>query len=198
MNDDRQGFFRRWSNRKSESRQGQVAAPESPRISEPRVSAEPRPASDAHGPQDGGMASTVPTLQEVEHLTPSSDFSDFVRQEVPAKVKNAALKKLFADPHFNVMDGLDVYIDDYSQPDPLAPSMLRQMASAKFLKLVDAPEDSPQTVQTGDAFADVLPRSTAPCPTSNPSPETLNHDHADLRLQPDPDAGPSGAGAPSA
>ena len=32
---------------------------------------------------------------------------------------NAAMKKLFTDPHFNVMDGLDIYIDDYRKPDPL-------------------------------------------------------------------------------
>ena len=38
---------------------------------------------------------------------------------------NAALKKLFSDPHFNVMDGLDTYIDDYGKPDPIPPSMLR-------------------------------------------------------------------------
>ena len=31
------------------------------------------------------------------------------------------MKKLFADPHYNVMDGLDVYIDDYSKPDPIPP-----------------------------------------------------------------------------
>lgn len=30
-------------------------------------------------------------------------------------VKRAALKKLFSDPRFNVMDGLDVDIDDYSK-----------------------------------------------------------------------------------
>jgi hypothetical protein len=40
---------------------------------------------------------------------------------VAPEVKNAAFKKLFADPHFNVMDGLDIYIDDYSKPDPLPP-----------------------------------------------------------------------------
>jgi hypothetical protein len=37
-------------------------------------------------------------------------------------VRNAALKKLFTDPHFNVMDGLDVYIDDYGKPDPCRPA----------------------------------------------------------------------------
>ena len=52
------------------------------------------------------------------------------------------MKKLFSDPHFNVMDGLDTYIDDYGKPDPIPPSMLRQMVQSKFLGLFDD-EDEP-------------------------------------------------------
>ena len=58
--------------------------------------------------------------------------------DVDREVKNAALKKLFGDPRFNVMDGLDVYIDDYSKADPLPRSIVRQLAQAVFLGLVDA------------------------------------------------------------
>ena len=43
-------------------------------------------------------------------------------------VKRAALRKLFTDPHFNVMDGLDIYIDDYSKPDPMPEGMLDKLA----------------------------------------------------------------------
>ena len=50
-------------------------------------------------------------------------------------MKNAALKKLFTDPHFNVMDGLDTYIDDYGKPDPLPAGMLRKMAQSQLLGL---------------------------------------------------------------
>ena len=46
-------------------------------------------------------------------------------RDVAPEVRNAAMKKLFADPQFNVMDRLDTYIDDYSLPDPLPASMLR-------------------------------------------------------------------------
>ena len=58
-------------------------------------------------------------------------------QGVAPEVKNAAMKKLFADPHFNEMDRMDIYIDDYSQPDPLPLAMLRQMNGAKFLNLFE-------------------------------------------------------------
>ena len=83
----------------------------------------------------------LPTLDDVQALTPASDFKPFMLQGVAPDVRNAAMKKLFADPHFNVMDRLDIYIDDYSQPDPLPAAMLRQMASAKILNLFDEEND---------------------------------------------------------
>ena len=46
-------------------------------------------------------------------------------------LRRAALQKLFSDPHFNVMDGLDTYIDDYSQPNPLPPAMLAGLRQAQ-------------------------------------------------------------------
>ncbi|HEX6019123.1 MAG TPA: DUF3306 domain-containing protein, partial [Burkholderiaceae bacterium] len=78
-----------------------------------------------------------PTLADVAALTRESDFSRFVAPGVDGEVRNAALKKLFADPRYNVMDGLDIYIDDYTKPDPLPRSMLRQMAQAAALGLLD-------------------------------------------------------------
>src|SRR6266571_4985805 len=47
----------------------------------------------------------------------ASEYKDFLRPGVDEKLRQSALKKLFHDPHFNVMDGLDTYIDDYSGPD---------------------------------------------------------------------------------
>ena len=78
------------------------------------------------------------SLDDVKSLTSQSNFAPFVARDVAPEVRNAAMKKLFTDPHYNVMDRLDTYIDDYSRPDPLPESMLRQMASAKFLKLFEA------------------------------------------------------------
>ena len=45
------------------------------------------------------------------------------------------MKKLFSDPHFNVMDGLDTYIDDYGKADPIPLSMLRRMNQSAVLGL---------------------------------------------------------------
>ncbi len=195
MNDSRpEGFLRRWSSRKSDARQGKAPLPEPVQV------APHEPASVPLAPQDQSAKHEtdtvpVPTLDDVGQLTPASDFSAFVSHQVPAAVKNAAMKKLFADPHFNVMDGLDVYIDDYSLPDPLSPATLSQMASAQFLNLVDAPqEDTPTTVVSGAADESVG-QSVAQYEVRRPSSESFDHDHADLRLQPDPTAGPEDTGS---
>jgi hypothetical protein len=74
----------------------------------------------------------LPTLEDAQALTSQSDFTPFVAARWRPRCATLAMKKLFADPHFNVMDGLDIYIDDYTQPDPLPAGMLRKMASARF------------------------------------------------------------------
>lgn len=77
-------------------------------------------------------------LPAVESLTPESDFSAFLHPKVDEKLRRAALKKLFSNPHFNVMDGLDVYIDDYGKPDPIPPDMLQRLN--QYINLVEGGE----------------------------------------------------------
>jgi hypothetical protein len=147
-----------------------------------------------------------PTLDEARALTPESDFRRFVQPEVTPEVRNAALRQLFTDPHFNVMDGLDIYIDDYGRPDPIPASMLRQMAQAKFLNLFDDEPESagagqhPSTpVLASDASHDLsLAESIAPAAAGDASnapkhPEPAPDEDPDLRLQPHDAAGPDGA-----
>ena len=156
------------------------------------ISGGPMPAAR---PDEAGGCEPLPTLADVARLTPESDFSRFVATGVQPDVKNAALKKLFADPRFNVMDGLDVYIDDYNAPDPLPSGMLRRMAQAKGLGLVtDAiePESAPLANPSRQDASDVTAGADAP-----PADRILAHEDADLRLQPHDDTGRAGA-APGA
>jgi hypothetical protein len=150
-----EGFLRRWARRKTEVREGRepapVAAPDVAPLVEidepqaiaawaaPQPPASPQPAPDAVRPQ--------PTMEDVATLDKDSDFSAFVARGVDQAVRRGALKKLFADPHFNVMDKLDVYIDDYNKPSPMSEAMLASLEHAKsvFMKMVeDEPEDVPQ------------------------------------------------------
>jgi hypothetical protein len=168
---DDDNFFSRWSRRKVAVKEGKPLVPEPPPTA---VRAEPVPAVRDPGPSPSTnseraqvQAPPPPTLDDVAQLTKESDFSRFVAPDVDPGVKNAAMKKLFAtDPHFNVMDGLDTYIDDYNQYEPIPKSMLRQMVSARALGMLD----------------DEL--------EEQPKPDNAAHDeNADLQLQPDDAAG---------
>ena len=177
------GFLSRWSQRKAQLRQGQpvaeaptpaVAAVEAVEavVAQPPASvAAPTPAT----PHDAakGPTATAPTLDDVALLTRDCDYSRFVATDVDGGVRNAALKKLFSDPHFNIMDGLDTYIDDYSLPDPLPPGMLRQMIQSEALGLF-------KTEPTAGAV---------PATTESQVPD----EDPDLRLQPNDATGPGGA-----
>ena len=205
-NDDTSaGFLSRWSRRKADVREGRpldeptlapsVAHPEvrSPQALTP--SSEGR--STASAEQKDGQVATpepAPTLADVQQLTPESDYTGFMARGVAPDVKNAAMKKLFTDPHFNVMDRLDIYIDDYSQPDPLPLAMLRQMTSAKTLNLFDDEnETSAQTTTSDEATTEQTKVVAQSAPAENNSNiEPTTHDHADLRLQPDPTSRPQG------
>ena len=69
-----------------------------------------------------------------------SEYKDFLRPDVDPATRSAALRKLFGDPHFNQMDGLDTYIDDYSKEDPIPPAMLRALNQARTLGLFEKEE----------------------------------------------------------
>ncbi|QTN24435.1 DUF3306 domain-containing protein [Rhizobacter sp. AJA081-3] len=185
------GFLSRWARRKAQVREGREPVPTAPvpaPIEAPVAAATPL-ATEAQLPVAGETAAEPAlTLDDVATLTAESDFSRFVAHDVDPTVKNAALKKLFTDPHYNVMDGLDTYIDDYGKPDPLPEGMLRQMVQSQFLGLFD---DEKKTDEPAAAAA-------APAPT-DPKEDAPDED-ADLRLQPHhaADAGEPGAGEPGA
>ena len=87
---------------------------------------------------DSPVADALPSL---DSLTPQSDFSPFMAKDVDPQLRNLAMKKLFTDPHYNVMDRLDIYIDDYSIHQPLPLDIIRQMSISKTLGLFDDEEE---------------------------------------------------------
>lgn len=231
MTESDKGFLGRWSQRKAALAQGKV--PEEPATAAPKPSlaattnptlpestvpdASTSPTADAPPPRP-----PVLTLADVSQLTKDSDFKPFMAGNVTADVRNAAMRKLFADPQFNVMDGLDIYIDDYSVFEPIPESMLRQMVSAKFLNLFPDEEDQKVSISAPatpaldnaaapepSALSDAASLAgTAPVPALSADPDNSiplattaeakpdDHDHPDLRLQPNhaaegPDAGRS-------
>jgi hypothetical protein len=208
-----EGFLHRWSRRKIEGDAAPAEAAEAPR-GLPNVSPVAAPAAAATVAQEPAAVQQeeqppLPTLADTESLTPESDFKPFVARNVAPEVRNAAMKKLFADPHFNVMDRLDTYIDDYSNPAPLPAASLRKMASAVFLKLVDEEEEEgaeaarqnkvvqetpcltslPDVAKSEPSGEDPSPPDELPKEGDQLASQDTDDDHADLRLQQDDAAG---------
>ncbi len=204
------GFLGRWSQRKQDIRAGKPLA-------EPEIAVKPVvPSVNEQHQQAPNIDATeetpetpLPTMADVHQLTAESDFSPFVAKNVSSEVRNSAMKKLFTDPHYNVMDRLDIYIDDYSQPDPIPHAMLRQMVSAKFLNLFKDEEDAEAKEASekaaldssliGDDANSLNTQSVAHSNTENLSSQSIpaltsisgpNDDHTDLRLQQNHAAGP--------
>src|SRR5688500_4345129 len=76
-------------------------------------------------------AQAKPDLPPVDSLTFESDFTAYLTANVEESVKRAALKKLLHDPRFNVMDGLDTYIDDYTKNEGISEEMLKTLDHAR-------------------------------------------------------------------
>lgn len=206
------GFLGRWSRRKLDAKEGKPVeevpqpspqpSPAGGRGSTPALPPQEvaPPSQRGEGRGEGAAAldrrqppEPLPTLEDVQSLTPDADFTRFVRPDVPADVKNSALKKLFADPRYNIQDGMDVYIGDYNKPDPLPESMLRQMAGAKLLRLFDEEEREdeagagPRDDAEETASASVA-QSAQPVPvtaTTSPAVPPIDDADPDLRLQQD-------------
>ena len=189
-----ESFFSRWSRRKQgletqepiPAQPAPSVAPSAQEVTAPGglvdVAASKQAKSAESEPQQ-----PLPTMADVENLTPSSEYQGFMRQGVPGEVRNAAMKKLFTDPHFNVMDGLDIYIGDYNTPDPLPAGMLEKMVGAQLLGLFtpkdpDIAEGSPLVAQSPQSHTDPTP--TMQPPAALPVPELTKHDDPDLQLQP--------------
>jgi len=163
----------RWSRRKLEAaRAVPPAAPEpaspAPATTGARV-AEP---AGQHAAPDTAPAPLPP----VESLDFDSDFAPFLKPKVDETLKRAALKKLFQDPRFNVMDGLDVYVGDYSLPDPISPELVRQLLHARSVLappktrinaqgcVEDVPPDEPAAAPSAPAPSDIDVAAPPPVP----------------------------------
>jgi len=193
------GFFSRWSQRKQAVKQGVPLAEEK----NGALATSPSSAMGAKQASTGAKDQTAQTpepvkaltLEDVAKLTPESDFTSYMTQGVSPEVRNAAMKKLLADPHYNIMDGLDIYIGDYNTPDPMPEGMLAKMVGAQFLGLVKAPEDVAQSAPSEVQHQEAPEAPEASQPTENfaePAASTVNlendpapHDHTPMRLQSD-------------
>ena len=138
------GFLSRWSQRKAGKVTLEPATKSNSSVLKtvPDAVAEAKPNVDL---QNTALDQTAVlpqlTLDDVAKLNHQDDFSVFMQSGVDPDVKRAAMKKLFSDPRYNIMDGLDIYIDDYSKPDPIPPEMLRRLVQSQMLNLFKTEEE---------------------------------------------------------
>jgi hypothetical protein len=131
-----EAFLSRWSRMKREERAKE---------------AEPPPAVPATAVEE----SPAPPLPPVDALTPESDFTPFMHAKVPVETRRAALKKLFADPQFNIPDLNEAYSGDWTGGDPIPLEMLKTLNQAQRI-LFDEPPGEAQARQV-DAAPEAQP-----------------------------------------
>jgi hypothetical protein len=189
-------FLSRWSRLKRASRDDPApsAVPRDD-SADPSKQGVPAPLGAATGTAPAAAPSppreeVVAALPPVDSLTIDSDYSAFFQPKVPESLRRAAVKKLFADPRFNVMDGLDTYIDDYTKPDPIPEAMLRSLNHAQgfFAPVPDpleahrrdvaaqaqaltAPADGAQAIEQADAAA---PAGSGAAPDTAPTSDAVS------------------------
>ena len=148
--------LKRWSERKlAAAREAKVAPPSDAPPAVVQPTSEPAISPTA----------AAPALPPIDSLTFESDFTAFLKPDVDESLKRLALKKLLHDPRFNVMDGLDTYIDDYSKPDPIDPDVVKQLMQARYIF------NPPQTRVTDAGFVEDVPPEAETQPTPDVAQE---------------------------
>jgi hypothetical protein len=177
-------FLTRWSRVKAESRAEVSATPAAAQV----PAASPAPGTD----------DAPPELPSIEKLTLNSDFSGFFHPKVDEDLRRRALRKLFSDPHFNVMDGLDVYIDDYSKTEPIPATMLASLTQAQriFEWAAEKKDDArPEAANASQSASDAQHDSASVGETEEPG----GHSESPARAEPpsDESIGDSGGVSPA-
>lgn len=136
-------FLSRWSKRKLEVRAQEKLADEVPAMQ----TEVPPPGGDALQDVAGAeLAKTkpleqpvaqpelpLPTEADLHAVKQGGDIKAFMVDKVSTELKNKAFNALFSRPEYNVMDGLDIYIDDYSKFIPLTQEDIGKMTFSKQL-----------------------------------------------------------------
>jgi hypothetical protein len=177
--------LRRWSQRKLEA--ARTGAPTPVQAPPPAdVAAAGQMPAGPHNaieptvsPSASTSVSTLPAnaeLPPIASLTIDSDFTPFFKPQVDEAVKRAALKQLFRDPRFNIMDGLDTYIDDYTQPDPIPSAMLEDLMKRRVFFSPSAAEEKPGERAVDESAGNtVAPSAEAIAPPVAPAARLAPH-----------------------
>jgi len=127
-----EGFLSRWSRVKTETVAGAVP---------------PGTVAGVKAPEPPSLAQLA---EEVAHKGLDADFAPFMQAGVEEAVRRTAIQQLFKQPVFNVMDGLDVYIEDFNAFEPIAAETLPTLTHARAILF---PEQAQTVAAETDAIA---------------------------------------------
>jgi hypothetical protein len=155
MSREEEGFLARWSRRKRQAAAG-AAEPEPPPAAAPPP---PAPAPAETPPEE--EAFDPASLPPVESLTAASDITPFLRAQVPALLRQAALRRLWSlDPAIRDFVGPADYAWDYNAPAG-APGFALDLGGEVRRLLAEATAPARTTAQEAEA---------APPPEAPPEP----------------------------
>jgi len=191
-------FLARWSSRKASV----------------RVQKEPeRPAAGATAENSSSADAALPALAEktdadmpsIESLDANSDYAQFLSPRVSESLRRAALRKLFHQPRYNVMDGLDTYIADLRTFTPLGDTITADMRyqmerQAQAALALDSLEQKTSAAETKDRPPAAPGESAQAIETARQHPAQQSHtdksrmhaidpERADLSSPAEPDHG---------
>lgn len=187
-------FFARWAKKNAESAKASESLPDTDAgvlVSDGAASADLAPESQP-----------LPTMDDVAKLTHDSDYSGFMAQGVDESVKRSAMKKLFTDPHFNIMDGLDVYIEDFNKFEPMTPAFIAGLSHAKglmdplaqlkspLMKLLDIPQDEAKAELPAIEAMEEVAASDAPDEEINDLPSAAEIESSETETNKEPSVPP--------
>ena len=178
MSAGKEPFLSRWSRRKLDSKD--AAAP----LEVARETKAP-PAAAAPAAARPEASTDLPPVDTLKGL--ASEYQDFLRPGVDEKLRQSALKRLFHDPHFNVMDGLDTYVDDYSKPDPIPEEMLKSLKQANRLLFPEEAAENDKEIEAETARTAVADAGTVPAAEAPPAQTAAGGE----RAAPEPESAPA-------
>ena len=109
----------------------------------------------------------LPTESDLQAVEQGGDIRAFMVDKVSRELKNKAFKALFSRPEFNVMDGLDIYIDDYNKFTPLSQEDIAKMTFSK--QLLSRPDlETPKISDTLKGGDTLLEEILEPDESNNP------------------------------
>lgn len=184
MNDKPSGLLARWNLRRQKVQEeaelvneseglGQVIAPE------PQVDKSDEViCSDSVEESRLLMAEDLPDPEKIEV---GGSFAGFMADNVDPDAKNAALRALWKQPHYNEIDGLLEYALDYTNQPKLSAEVSAELAKKVFRHLVKDDEKVPSEAEemtasveanidnvAGESVADILDATGDESPQNEP------------------------------